>query len=264
MRTRTVVVIMGLFGCCAAASADTIRLKNGRMVEGQIVREDETSVTVMIGSQPEFYARSEVESVSRGLHLNVSTTPRPMASSQTTGRVIIDETPLKQIGQRVRAFHEGFHQLREAAVSLRTIPSSQALEQVRHALASVLPTRGGAWDLGSLLLDLLIAILVRAPVVWIASTVVRGQPHFLRAGAFALLLYGLTLLGSVVVTLAPAQPLALAWFTGLIVAGSVVGVAVPLFMWLFNTGLVPSGCALLIYVGLSAGVDHVLLNIGLW
>lgn len=255
-------VVMGALGWCASGSADTIRLKNGKTVEGQVVREDEASVTVMIGSRPEFYARTEIESMSRGLHLNLSTTPPSTTEMPAQTRVAIDETLLKQIGRRVRAVHECLHQLYAALLSLRTVPSSQALEQMRRAVTLVLPTHGGAWDSGTLLVDLLIVVLLRAPMVWIASAVVRGQPQFLRAVAFAVLAYGLTRLAAVVMGSALAQPLALAWLTGLIVMGVVVGVTVPLFMRMFNLGLVPAVVALIASAGLSVGVDQLLLTTG--
>ena len=259
-RRRRLLSLAGAVGCLAlmaapvAGWADTVHLKNGNTLEGDVVRSDGTQVTVVVKGQPQFFSTDEVDHVVYSQMRIVPPPSAPFRVSPTEGPMRVDSALLEAVGGRLRAFHQLANRMRHIVQSLQQGNSWTAIQTAQLTIREVLPVRQERFSPLYALADLLILLGVRAPTTWLALLLIREPRSAARIAEFLVLAYGLTMLP-------------MAWTLGLanlwakvFVFPIVAGVVACLFGWMFSLGPRKTAFAFLLTIGINLGVEYLLTS----
>ncbi len=249
-----------LFVCGASAAADTVRLKNGRTVEGQVVRTDESSVVVVVKGQPEFFAPTEVESIHYSSMRIVAPRAGPSGVGSGSASVGFDSSMLDELKRRAAVLPHAFTQLQSAQAKWHRGVRLAALKEARDAVQSLLPLHGGAIRLLSVLADLCLVFLVRLPLLWMILWMLSAQPDLARVAKWVFLAYAMKLLLLVALMLSCDY----AGTTGLVMAGiatlSAGGGMLLLAVRTLDIGVGRAAVALTLAAVLNVALDVLLVN----
>ena len=235
--------------------ADTVHLKNGKTIEGDVVRKDDTQVVVLVNTQPQFFSADEVQGISYS-RLRFTPPSAPTSPARSSGEPVrIDVTLLQQVAVRVQTAHERVKQLGQVLGSLQRHEDQAAIEDVHQIVEGILPIQQGRFNPLYALADLLVLLALRAPTVWLGLLLVRESRPFTRIAEFLTVAYGLTTLLMLV-----ASGIANLWVKILILPLTLVGV-LGLFAWMFVLPFRKALIAFLLIVGMSLGIGHLLLGI---
>lgn len=244
------------FGSLAAmprpAHADTVRLRNGGTIEGKVLRSDASAVVVMVGSQPQFLAPSEVEAIH---YSDLRFTPSTTSVSRVPSRdepVRIDWTLLERIAARLRTSQGLMQRAGQIPEDLRHGRDREAAQEARLAVEGLLPTHHGRFNPLYALADLLILLGLRAPTAWLALLLVKEQRSFQRIAEFLVVAYGLTML-LMTLTLDVAN----LWIT-LFALPLALGSVAWLFAWMFALPFRRAVVAFVLTVGCNLAIEHLL------
>jgi len=239
--------------------ADTISLKDGRQIEGHVVRADETQVIIVISSRPEAFAREDVESIRYSRARLIPSVPSPAwhAPAPTPGRDVVGEAIVAAVKQRLHTSHEFTRHLRQAWRALRVGDRETVRLETYAAAKHYLPLgKDGSFDPIPALAQLLILLGLRIPVVWLALVLVREPRGFTRIAEFFVPTYGLIVL-LMALCLTAANPL--------LVLGALflIFVAVTaLFIWMFALPANKALMAITIVATINVGFEHVFVHAG--
>ncbi len=257
------VILMTLAGLCALmtipmqAHADTVRLKDGRTVEGKVLQSDASAVVVLVGSQPQFFAHSEVEAIHySGLRFSPPTTS--VSSAPGFGEPLrIDYTVLEDIGVRLRMSEGLMRRAVPIRAEVRRGHDPEAIQGAHRAVEGLLPLHRGRFSPFYVLADLLILLGLRGPTVWLALLLVKEPRSFQRIAEFLVVAYGLTML-FMTLTL----DIAYLWIT-LCALPLVFGTLACLFAWMFALPFRRAVAAFLVAVAFNLGVEVFLTSVHL-
>lgn len=250
------VAVLGLLALIVwptLVAADTVRLKNGKIVEGDVIRQDDTQVTILVRGQPQFFSTAEVVSVS---YSQLRFVPPPSASpdSEASQPVRIDSALWERAGERLRTFDGLVKQTHRIPAHLQWLDRDQAFREAQQAVRESLPTQHGRFSPLSALADLLILLGLRAPTIWFALFLVRELRPLMRIAEFLVVAYGVAML-----LMALAVHAGGFWIQLLVFPFAVVCVA-GLFVWMFAIGWRRAILALPLAVGLNLGIEYLLIS----
>jgi len=239
----------------APAAADTVRLKGGKTVDGTIVREDASVVVMVVSGVPQFFARVDVEAISRSGARFVTPTAVHEAAAVTPAEPI--ELNVRLIGRirtRLTTFHWALQSYRNALRSTAAGRTRQASAEVHLAAEGLLPLHGGRFDPFSALADVLILLGLCAPTLWLALLLVKEGRSFTRIAELLVVGYGLAMLGMTGTRLAD-----LLW-VGLLGIPATFGAMGLLLAWMFNIEPRRAALALTLAIGLTLGTEYLLVR----
>ena len=257
-RAHGVWGLAGVVGClvltaaAAAGWADTVRLKNGNTIEGDIVRSDGTQVTIVVKGQPQFFAADEVESV---VYSHLRIIPPPVTSfhgSPAREPARVDSALLTAVGDRAQALHALGRRMRDLIENLQRDDDWAALETAQVTIQEILPIRHGRFTPLYALADVLILLGVRAPTVWLALLLVKEPRAMIRIAEFLMVAYGLTML-----LMAWTLSVDVFWVTMLVIPIA-SGIITCLFAWMFSLRPRRAVSAFLLAVGMNLGIEYLL------
>lgn len=245
---------LAVFGACQAACADTIRLKGGRTIQGQIIREDTTQVAIIVSGTVEAYPKSAVEQLSYAHRRLVLPTTPSSSSFKASPETAVDLTLIEQLQKRLQAFNRFTDRAGRIFEAVRYRKGGEALSEVQEAARETLPLHRDRFSPLSALADILILLGFRVPALWLALFVVKEPRQFTRIAEFLIPAYGLIML-----------LMAYAWMTthfivALVMFPAAIVVIMLLFTWMF--ALTPSRAllAFLIAVGSNVLIEYLLVQ----
>lgn len=251
---------------CAVSDvrADTVRLKSGRTIEGDIVRQSDEELVVVVNGRPEFFAPSEVDSVTRSnWHLALPTRPTMGTAPAFDRDLGVDKAFFGLLGGRLQEVHQALAQLPLFLKEVRGHHEATTREMGRHIATLLLPASRGKLDLPRFAVDMVLVLLFRAPLLWLVLLSVRGQAPFPNVLAVTCLIYGGLLVGSLLAVLAFERSLLIGLGVVLLGAIGTVGGLVPWCLRLFDLGVARTVTALLLALGLMVGLEHLALQLPL-
>lgn len=261
MRRMTIGMSAALLGVFASVAwADTVRLKNGRTIEGHVVREDQAQIIIAVSGGSEVVAASDVASIS---YSDLRFTPRPpsdRALAPPTEAAAVDTALLDRIRTRLLAVRRYLKQTQRVAGLLAQGKPAAAGAEARAAAQHLLPTTShGAFSPLSALADLVILLGFRSTLLWLALVLVKERRSFTRITEFLLLGYCLIMLLMAVIGLACSQILSFGLWLQLIGIPLLAAILMFLFLWIFTLGVRKGLVAITLAVVLSVGSEHLLL-----
>ena len=249
-----VVGVITLIAIPAVGHADTVRLKNGETVEGDVVRSDSTQVTIVVKGQPQFFSATDVEAVVYSQMRLVPSAAPPSPASSFQEPVKVESALLEAVGGRLRAFQELAKRIRHIVLSLQRGNSWTAIQTAQLTIQEVLPGRNGHFSPLYALADVLILLGLRAPTIWLALLLIREPRPVMRIAEFLVIAYGLTML-PMVWTLGLAN-----LWAKVFVFPLVAGVVACLFTWMFALAPPKALLALLLTIGMNVGIEYLLAS----
>jgi len=257
------VVLLTLAGLCALvtipmqAHADTVRLKDGRTVEGKVLQSDTTVVAVLVESQPQFFARSEVDAIHySGLRFSPSATS--VSSAPGFGEPIrIDSTILEDVGVRLRMSERLMRRAVPILEDVRRGHDPEAIQEAHQIVEGLLPMHRGRFSPLYALADLLILLGLRGPTMWLALLLVKEPRSFQRIAEFLVIAYGLMML-----FMALTLDIAHLWIT-LCALPLAFGTLACFFAWMFTLPFRKAVVAFLVTVVFNLGVEVFLTSVHL-
>ena len=152
------------------AHADTIRLKNGNTIDGQILTEDDTKVMIKIGGGQAMFLKAEIASIIRSPVQEAAGQPSPAAKPTIVKR-------FSHVGKFLRPFltaEAEYAQHNNKALELfRQSDQQGALKELEQAARLF-------WSLQESLVSVLKGLaahsLVRVPTLWLMLTLLNGRP----------------------------------------------------------------------------------------
>ena len=249
-------IFFGLVGLAAAtaAEADTVRLKDGRTIEGEVVRKDAAQVVILTGSQAQVVSTGDVDAFAYSrARLTPSTMPIAEAPwSQEPVR--LDYTLLGQAAARLRTVHRLARRIRQIGEHLREHDDQEAAQEAQRTLEGLVPIHHGRFSPLYALADLLVLLGLRAPTVWLALLLVKELRSFTRVAEFLTIAYGLTMLLATW-----ALGVASLWVKLLVLPLALGGVA-GLFAWMFALQFRWAVLAFLLTAGMNLGIERLLVS----
>ncbi len=240
-------------------SADTIRLKNGNALRGQLIQETEESLTLRVGRQKVVVARHDVETLD---YEPARKAPRKLPPfdlstlAEPAKEGLLGQEFLMAIQQRLGASQHVVKNLREAWVALHYEDHEVVSAAIRRAAQAWLPLRDGAFEPITLLAQLLVLLGMRILTLWVGLILVR-QPHdFIRIAEFMVPAYGLMVVlvsfWMVFATIPAMVGSILVWVLG----------ATALFMWMFRVSPGKALLALILILQMNFWIEYGLLHTG--
>lgn len=239
------------------ARADVIRLSNGNTLEGQIIRDDDTAIVMLVNGQPQFFASTDVTAVIYS-RLRIASKGGGSAedSRALTPTALRDTSLVAKLRERLLTYHGFMVRVGTVGEYLRWGQFRRAGVAAQRAAQWVLPFHRGEFNPFSALADVLILLGLRTPTLWLALLLVGEQRAFTRIMEFFVPSYGLLMLLMAYVTVTNVL-----WFQIALFPLAVLGVIL-LFTWMF--ALAP-GRAVLGYalaVALNVGLEALLVYQG--
>ena len=225
----------------AIAQADVIRLSNGNLIEGQILRDDDTAVVMLVNGAPQFFPADDVTAI---IYSQLRIAPKSSKGSRVAPgligapQLLMDTSLVQKIRERMLTYHGFMMRIGVVAEHLRWQEWSRAGVAAQRAAQWVLPFHKRVFSPFSALADLLILLGLRAPTLWLTLLLVREPRGFIRIAEFFVLSYGLLMLLMTYVTVTGVL-----WFQLALFPLAVLAVAW-LFMWMF---VLTPGRAMLAY-----------------
>lgn len=249
------LALVVLLGHAACACADEVRLKDGRTLEGAIIRRQGDQILMAVAGRTEIIAAADVEAVRYDdLRLVPSPPAAPAAHAPAPAIELakFNATLTEELGQRIKVFPETARSAGRAAQHAWHGATQPALEDVRWAAQRLLPVRGGGLDPYSALADLILLLGLRAPLLWLALALVRERRSYVRIAEYLALTY-LAMMTLLAFSVSAGDPL-----VGLGLLGSSVVCAGALFLWMFGVSWPRSLAAVTLAAALMLGVDYFL------
>lgn len=240
-----------LAGASQHAQADVIRLNDGTVIDGQVIRDDDTAVIIVVKGQPQFYPAVDVSAILYNKPF-IDVLPRQGRSSAT--QALTDQSIVDKIRERLLTFHGFVLRTASAAEYLRWSQIKRAGRAFQRAAQWILPTHRGYFSPFSALADLLILLGLRAPTLWLALAFIRERRQFLRITEFFVPSYGLLMLLMLYVSLADAV-----WIQVVLFPLAIFAIAL-LFMWMFVLTPGRTLLAFMIAVAMNAGLEALLVR----
>jgi len=178
----SILLGLGVFlACSAGASADTVHLKDGRTIEGRVIKRDAAQVAIEVPGGEASVPAADVDTIRyTGTRLLAAPTPVDMTPS-LEGPVQVDLQLVQRMRMRLRTLHRFFKQMAQVAIHMSRGETQAAALQIHRACQWILPTtRDGRFDPISALADLIILLGLRTPLLWIALAVIGEQRAFTR------------------------------------------------------------------------------------
>ncbi len=237
------------------AQADTLRLKNGRTLEGEVLRDDPAGVVIVTGGGPEVVPRQDIEAITYSrMRLAPSTQPAPAAYDAGAPGPGVDLRLLARLRQRLETF---------AAIPWHIGRIAEALNRGKRAAAARETVRmvRTLWDfpIGMeraewIIADLLLVILLWAPALWMGLALGRATRSLTQIVLFLCAGYGIWVLAAALLLLPLAASSDTSWLGLMLgVLGLGCGVAIVAFRWAFGLTwgavLVACGTAALVVAG---------------
>lgn len=208
--------------------ADVIRLNNGSLIDGQIIRDDDTAVVVVVKGVPQFYPADDISAI---IYSRIRVDSRASKSSQfgvgAARQALLDASVVTKIRERMLIYHGFVMRIGTIAEYLRWGDTAHAGVAAQRAARWVLPVHHRQVSPFSALADILILLGLRAPLLWLALSFVREPRAFTRIAEFLVPAYGLLMVMMTYITLTPWLAVQLMLFPL-----AVFGVAW-LFVWMF-------------------------------
>jgi hypothetical protein len=234
--------------------ADTVHLKDGRVIEGDVVRQDATQVVIVVQGTPQAYPLSDVMVVARSRSRLHAPTALSMTKPAARPQIRTGVPLVRAIRDRLLAFHTVLDRLQRGTLAVRYEMKRVALEEFRRAAAWRLPLYRGAFSPQSALADLLILLGVRATALWLSLLLLRQGRPFTRITEFLVVVYGITALCMMVAFFTQTLWVAAAAFP------AALGAAALLFVWMFGVPLGRASMAMLITLVINLTLEAVLLK----
>ena len=238
-----------------SAQADTIRLKGGKTVTGDIIREDSVQVVVMVDNMPQAFSRDDVEAISRrGPRLVLPTTPAPALTPADHAPSDVGTKLTNHVRERLRAPQGLLARGKRIALWLRQRNIEAAAGEIRQAADGVLPVYQDSFSPFSALADLIMLLGLQAPCLWLSLRLAREPRELIRIVEFLVPAYGFVML-----VMAWAVSATALWVELLAIPLALGGIAW-LFAWMFEIAPGKTLFALLLAIGMAAGLEWVLLQ----
>jgi len=256
-----IVLGLGMLGLASVAWADTVKLKDGRTIEGQVIKRDAAQVVIEVPGGEASVSADDVESIRYpGPRLEFGSAPVTVSPSPYEP-VQVDLAIVEQVRRRLLTLHRFFKQLTQVAIHVSRGQTQQAALQAHRACQWILPTdRHGGFSPASALADLVILLGLRAPLLWLALVIIGESRSFTRIAEFILLAYGVIIGLIVGISAALDRGVELGFMTGsfgsLLTGTALFGV----FLWMFGLRARWSLTALLLAVALNVGTEYALLQ----
>ncbi len=248
------VGVIALTVAAATGWADTVRLKSGEIVEGDVIRSDSTQVTVIVNGQPQFFSADEVAGIAYSRSRFVLSSATPARVTPVGAPVSVDFTLLQVARGRLLALRDLADRIGQILQSLQYGDHIAATQTAHVTVEEILPIRKGHFNPQYALADLLILLGLRATTIWLALLLVREPRALMRIAEFLLIAYGVTML-----LMAWTLSADVFWVEVFVIPVASVVVA-SLFAWMFSLPLPRALIAFLLTVGMNLGVEYVLAN----
>ncbi len=230
---------------CQVAWADAIRLKNGRVIQGQVMREDPTQVAIVVNGSMEGYPKSDIEQLTYS-HRHLALPASGSVSFKPAPETSVDLSLVEQVQKRLQAFNRFTDGLGRVIQFLRYHKDEEALSESQEAAREALPLARDRFSPMSALADILILLGFRAPALWLALFLVKEPRQFTRVAEFLIPAYGLImLLMAYAATTAPFVVSAIMFPTALVAI-------LFLFAWMF--ALSPGRALLAFLIAISSNI----------
>lgn len=236
------------------AIADVIRLNNGSLIEGQIIRDDDTAIVIISRGSPQFYP---VDDVSAVVYSEIRVDPsskRARSTALSPGGALMDSSIVAKIRERLLTYHGFVTRIGTVVEYLRWGDFQRAGVATQRAAKWVLPVQRGVFSPISALADVLILLGLRATTLWLALAFIREGRAFTRIGEFLVPAYGLLMTLMLYVTVTPSLPIQLALFPL-----ALFGLGW-LFAWMFSLTRGRALLAFSITLALNAGIEALLVS----
>lgn len=235
--------------------ADVIRLNSGSVIDGQIIRDDDTAIVIVVNGSPQFYPADDVSAI---IYSHIRIDPRSAKRSrfgvEASRQALLDTSVIAKIRERMLTYHGFVMRLGTVAEYLRWGDTARAGVAAQRAARWILPFHHGGFSPFSALADVLVLLGLRAPVLWLALAFVRESRAITRIAEFLVPAYGLLMLLMVYITITPWLAIQLALFP-LAVCG--VG---SLFIWMFALTRGRALLAFSIAVAMNVLVEYLLVQ----
>jgi hypothetical protein len=237
------------------AGADAVRLKDGKTIEGHIVREDSAAIVIVSSGVPHFIARADVEGISRsGARMVTPAAVSEPAAMRPAEPVAIDLTIVERIRARLGKLHATMRAYRNAVAYAVKGRTQLASIEAHLATEGLLPVRHGRFDPFSALADLLILLGLRAPTLWLSLLLVKQGRSFTRIAELLVIGYGVVMLGMA------ASLLSDRLWIHLVNIPVTFGATALLLGWMCDFEPRRAVVALGLAVGLNLGIEHLLVH----
>lgn len=234
--------------------ADTLRLKSGRVIQGQIMREDSTQVAIVAGGSLEAYPKSDIEQIVYA-HRRLALPANPgSASFNAVAPTAVDLSLIEQIQRRLQAFNRFTDRLGRILEVIRYHKNEEALSEAHEAAREALPLERDHFSPMSALADILILLGFRAPALWLALLFVKEQRQFTRIAEFLVPAYGLIML-----LMAYAATTAPFIVSAVMFPAALLGILL-LFAWMFALSPGRALLAFLIAIGSNVLIEYLLIQ----
>src|SRR3989338_356892 len=174
----------------ANVSADVIRLSNGSLIEGQIIRDDDTAVVILVRGRPEFYAADDVSAI---IYSQLRVAPKGRGASAKglgVSNPLADISLVAKIRGRLLTYHGFMTRMGIVSEHLRWHEFRRAGVAAQKAAQWILPLDRGQFSPSSALADLMILLGLRAPTLWLALLLFDERRAFTRIVEFLVAGYG--------------------------------------------------------------------------
>ncbi len=161
---------LALVVLCHVANADTVRLKNGNTIDGQIVKEDETMVVMKIDGGQAIFLKAEIASIIRSPVQEPVSRPPSVSTTLAVQRLSHAGTLLRPF---LLAEVEYAKHSRAAFELFRQGDHQGTLKELDQAARLFWALQG---NLVSVLQGLLVHSLIRVPTLWLMLMLLNGRP----------------------------------------------------------------------------------------
>ena len=246
--------VLALLLVSPLAHADTIRLKNGNTVDGQILTEDEVRVVIKIDGGETMFVKAEIESILR------SPVQEAVAQPPSPSRPVVVKR-LSHLGKFLRPFLEADAEYAEhtnkALELFRQSDQQGALNELEQAARLF-------WSLQDSLISVLKGLathsLIRVPILWLMLTLLNGRPSLRWVILYEWFVYALKVATIKVALSVLATPGIVSTILFVMAMPAVAFLMVFALMGKFNIGFWRGSLVLLLAGFLNLGAVHLLLR----